>query len=176
MITSVSIHAPAGGATDCCQAEDRAHRFQFTRPQGARQKRNEQSKDRLQFQFTRPQGARQGDTFGSTATDRFQFTRPQGARQEIKNDQTKYLSVSIHAPTRGATPLTKRVSCEVLVSIHAPTRGATPIAQHDVCLHQCFNSRAHKGRDRCSCSIFISISYITYLRELHLKLRKYRIK
>src|SRR3990172_6165070 len=33
--------------------------------------------------------------------------------------------VSIHAPTRGATPLLHSPAKVVLVSIHAPTRGAT---------------------------------------------------
>ncbi len=35
------------------------------------------------------------------------------------------LTVSIHAPTRGATILTYRKMLQLDVSIHAPTRGAT---------------------------------------------------
>ena len=39
-----------------------------------------------------------------------------------------HLDVSIHAPTRGATPLDGAVQVAPHVSIHAPTRGATPSA------------------------------------------------
>ena len=38
---------------------------------------------------------------------------------------SRRISVSIHAPTRGATPFIRHLSTRSLVSIHAPTRGAT---------------------------------------------------
>ena len=34
--------------------------------------------------------------------------------------------ISIHAPTRGATPLSGKLRFVYIISIHAPTRGATP--------------------------------------------------
>ena len=34
--------------------------------------------------------------------------------------------ISIHAPTRGATFVPRRISRYIVISIHAPTRGATP--------------------------------------------------
>ena len=56
---------------------------------------------------------------------RFQFTRPRGARREpIGNGGDD------HA-----------------VSIHAPTGGATTGASRSRTSAQCFNSRAHGGRD-----------------------------
>jgi len=64
------------------------------------------------------------------------------------------LSVSIHAPTRGATKRPDASPDVLRVSIHAPTRGATrcDFAAAGVAS---FNSRAHAGRDaRRSFSFF----------------------
>ena len=47
-----------------------------------------------------------------------------GATQGIK-DQNDLVNVSIHAPTRGATYANEQYRGLKLVSIHAPTRGAT---------------------------------------------------
>ena len=40
-------------------------------------------------------------------------------------DKSADLTVSIHAPTRGATDRERKLTPSVVVSIHAPTRGAT---------------------------------------------------
>ncbi len=55
-------------------------------------------------------------------------------------------SVSIHAPTRGATQHHCRTGHSTVVSIHAPTRGATcpPVGGTG---DTRFNPRAHAGRD-----------------------------
>ena len=37
----------------------------------------------------------------------------------------QYVGISIHAPTRGATGISRRTYMETRISIHAPTRGAT---------------------------------------------------
>ncbi len=55
--------------------------------------------------------------------------------------------VSIHAPTRGATLLFNILTIPTNVSIHAPTRGATFCHGFGYGLLQCFNPRAHTGRD-----------------------------
>ena len=78
----------------------------------------------------------------------FQFTRPRGARPALVGEFGRALEVSIHAPTRGATPRVppprvRRAGFNSrahegrdprgvvplqggdAVSIHAPTRGAT---------------------------------------------------
>ena len=57
------------------------------------------------------------------------------------------MSVSIHAPTRGATHAALNTFVGALVSIHAPTRGATDNG-FSVCPHNdSFNPRPHKGGD-----------------------------
>ena len=55
----------------------------------------------------------------------FQSTHPHGVRLPRPCLLSQPLLVSIHAPTRGATPLVVRITAEPSVSIHAPTRGAT---------------------------------------------------
>ena len=55
---SVSIHAPAGGATQSSQTSRLGTKFQFTRPQGARLQEYFNAQRTGEFQFTRPQGAR----------------------------------------------------------------------------------------------------------------------
>ena len=99
----------------------------------------------------------------------FQSTRPHGARHDDAADTLTGIVVSIHAPTRGATPLSCGLIWRHLVSIHAPTRGATKFAEKSrlketVSIHAptrgatrvhalkkspkwSFNPRAHTGRD-----------------------------
>ena len=55
----------------------------------------------------------------------FQSTHPRGVRRDDVALFHGGLSVSIHAPTRGATPDSKYTPGLENVSIHAPTRGAT---------------------------------------------------
>ena len=54
----------------------------------------------------------------------FQFTRPQEARLDVTAIST-HETVSIHAPARGATRAKRREFALFVVSIHAPARGAT---------------------------------------------------
>ena len=84
------------------------------------------------------------------------------------------VSVSIHAPTGGATimvgaarwegcrfnsrahggrdDLLRLLGAQRNVSIHAPTGGATPSHGRRRPVRTCFNSRAHGGRDQdCGC-------------------------
>ena len=100
----VSIHAPTRGAT--LPTERRAERHQSFNP------RAHEGRDELfpHVELTK---------------DQFQSTRPRGARHTGEIITLAAEPVSIHAPTRGATPAVDRVACHDDVSIHAPTRGAT---------------------------------------------------
>ena len=53
--------------------------------------------------------------------------------------QATFSSISIHAPTRGATQVDQRSRCRITISIHAPTRGATLIV-HICRSHMVFQS------------------------------------
>ncbi len=71
-------------------------------------------------------------------------------------------TVSIHAPTRGATHAFEAFFIIYGVSIHAPTRGATRICRFCRPEIQSFNPRAHAGRDPKA-----SIKYGRYDVSIH---------
>ena len=99
--------------------------FQSTRPRGARQFRDNILKGENMFQSTRPRGARRHNPRDTCNRGRFQSTRPRGARHNLSEIQRSEISVSIHAPARGAT------------SFNAPSCTCC----------DCFNPRAREGRD-----------------------------
>ncbi len=149
LMDGVSIHAPTRGATraavesvaclacfnprahagrDPAHTNLCAHRvgFQSTRPRGARPRVCWVGVVQILFQSTRPRGARPYHMTYLTAGGEFQSTRPRGAR-----------------PCEGAWGHQRQG-----VSIHAPTRGATRRNRSAARSSECFNPRAHAGRDR----------------------------
>ena len=78
---AISIHAPARGATPCLLLNTPVHQFQSTLPQGERRCNNRRGNSMRKFQSTLPQGERQ---FGWWKT-------------------ADVFYISIHAPARGAT-------------------------------------------------------------------------
>ena len=123
-------------------------RFQSTHPHGVRQFRQRIFKLTETFQSTHPHGVRRRIALCWSITQRsfnprthtgcdfdkddlshlhalFQSTHPHGVRRLVNNLLNKRYSVSIHAPTRGATLYHQGGATSYLVSIHAPTRGAT---------------------------------------------------
>ncbi len=123
----VSIHAPTRGATVDRGIVGIAVGFQSTRPRGARRSLSVLMDTLYKFQSTRPRGARHLRRCIWMPEERFQSTRPRGARLGWLLPLYTASSVSIHAPTRGATTFFPSPFVPVCVSIHAPTRGATLI-------------------------------------------------
>ena len=78
----------------------------------------------VRFQSTLPQGERPRK---STMTDLQQNFNPRSHKgsdvTEVSRQNVK--TISIHAPTRGATEKCTGYNCKMAISIHAPTRGAT---------------------------------------------------
>ena len=103
-VVIVSIHAPARGATS---------RHMSTSTRGccfnSRAREGRDRRDKVRLHRVR----------------QFQFTRPRGARRLICSFFASVLTVSIHAPARGATVPVRRRRRRSHVSIHAPARGAT---------------------------------------------------
>ena len=146
---TVSIHAPAWGATPRNRTARAKEVFQSTRPRGARQVCNSMARLLTEFQSTRPRGARpafalpishkevvsiHAPAWGATggrgrqlAVEMFQSTRPRGAR----------------LPAPQARSLGRRV-----VSIHAPAWGATRFCLVVYLTNYGFNPRARVGRDK----------------------------
>ena len=122
---TVSIHAPARGATPCW-------------PRFA---------DPCRFQFTRPRGARRTSRLGLVSVALVSIHAPaRGATLSTKKTG-RNMGVSIHAPARGATAAAQPEDADELVSIHAPARGATFLFFHTLTSKVRFNSRAREGRD-----------------------------
>ena len=121
----LSIHAPTRGATNASSTA---------------------SADSI-FQSTFLQEERQFLSFASGSYFYFQSTLLQEERRPTQRGKMRYLYLSIHAPTRGATTKTGHIPvlgnfqstllqeerpediiglvCNMWLSIHAPTRGAT---------------------------------------------------
>ena len=78
---SVSIHAPARGATAQSSRSNSAVKFQSTRPRGARPFLVDDITYYFTFQSTRPRGARPADAHEPEPRPQFQSTRPRGARR-----------------------------------------------------------------------------------------------
>ena len=123
---AVSIHAPARGATSVTPSgAAQPHRFQSTRPRGARLRGSRAYLVPVAFQSTRPRGARLIAEYWYKEPVKFQSTRPRGARPGMTDEVGLFDAVSIHAPARGAT------------SWPRPSCGGG----------RCFNPRAREGRD-----------------------------
>ncbi len=125
--TGVSIHAPTRGATMSDTGSRTSCGFQSTHPHGVRPVRIRQSHARiLRFNPRTHTGCDNNPYKMRLPQDRFQSTHPHGVRLVIIAILvSRKQHVSIHAPTRGATPQDDFVWTVVTVSIHAPTRGAT---------------------------------------------------
>ena len=125
-IRSVSIHAPAWGATPPPPRRPRLISM---------------------FQSTHPRGVRHGASPQVSSFRKFQSTHPRGVRRDRQKQRCAQRSVSIHAPAWGATPglcflaganefqsthprgvrpcPAVPLLCRPSVSIHAPAWGAT---------------------------------------------------
>ncbi len=146
---SVSIHAPARGATRrWCAARTCRSSFNPRARAGRDTPRRLMVVLSRRFQSTRPRGARRMHARcpRHSLQSMFQSTRPRGARRPDGRDVCDD-RVSIHAPARGATDTRARRLATGIVSIHAPARGAT-CARRALPALVGFNPRARAGRDR----------------------------
>ena len=148
-LESVSIHAPARGATSASRNFMPSNLFQSTPPRGGRHI-NLFKNPVLGCFNPRPRaggdsvGLSEGDDLevsihaparGATYQRRrycsrswFQSTPPRGGRQPTTSIPFRSSNVSIHAPARGATNSAGVFFGYALVSIHAPARGATVVS------------------------------------------------
>ena len=99
--------------------------FQSTRPRGARLDGKVEFSEIFKFQSTRPRGARPRlSTITSHTTPRFNPRAHVGRDLRFEEAEAPN-TVSIHAPTWGATAAEVPLLNSQQVSIHAPTWGAT---------------------------------------------------
>ena len=88
----------------------------------------------------------------------FQSTLPRRERHFGHIRNSRNLHISIHAPTKGATPNASAI-CRISfsISIHAPTKGATFRAWKFFQDHEYFNPRSHEGSDILGTSEIVEI-------------------
>jgi len=127
VLQSVSIHAPARGATGETPNQTQTYKlFQSTHPRGVRRGIVLLVVSDAGFQSTHPRGVRRQLMARCWRLHlQFQSTHPRGVRLQLKDYLSHLEDVSIHAPARGATVLAERIKRLNEVSIHAPARGAT---------------------------------------------------
>ncbi len=99
--TSVSIHAPARGATNV-PLRSPLKKFQSTRPHGARLWRSYSWRRQVCFN-PRARTGRDNSVASVNGAFVFQSTRPHGARPLYIGLRHRWYDVSIHAPAWGAT-------------------------------------------------------------------------
>ena len=168
LVSYVSIHAPARGATSWTATSAKSRLFQFTRPRGARPAGRRAAARLSMFQFTRPRGARPATRWPTYCDFGFQFTRPRGARLAQPFGRYSYRCFNSRAregrddlkatlnQISGGFQFTRPRGARhgspanaiwgTVVSIHAPARGAT--SRKNCSRNQSsFNSRAREGRD-----------------------------
>ncbi len=144
---SISIHAPARGATWHTRYPQKSDQFQSTLPRGERQNRKQKGDFAQKFQSTLPRGERQEQMFPQLRMPQFQSTLPRGERlrqgatcrksrifqSTLPRGERHYLasdteSVSYFNPRSregSDLPTLRRDDVFFDISIHAPARGAT---------------------------------------------------
>ena len=100
----VSIHAPTRGATPAGCPKVVPGAVSIHAPTRGATPQEPQVGAVTMFQSTHPHGARRVPYPTTTTSSRFQSTHPHGVRQKEEAEKRQLSLVSIHAPTRGATP------------------------------------------------------------------------
>ena len=122
---SISIHAPARGATSRVKAISGATGISIHAPARGATWMQIQWISLMQFQSTLPRGERR-EAFELMGTG-FQISIHAPARGATLHqiDRSHNPAISIHAPARGATFQRLCKFTTIIISIHAPARGAT---------------------------------------------------
>ncbi len=154
---SVSIHAPAWGATSSLSGLVSMMGFQFTLPHGERPLAPGRKRPRTLFQFTLPHGERPARAGGAGNQQAFQFTLPHGERlclrggggegggfnsrsrmgSDMSAPQMTFPRNSFNSRSRmGSDGGDSGEDTPPQVSIHAPAWGATTGLVNEVYVYQ----------------------------------------
>ena len=124
-LNSISIHAPARGATTFSTLLLSQHEFQSTLPRGERPDNIYILSNTRKFQSTLPRGERQKIYNSRLFVSNFNPRSREGSDDGEDGSKASKFDISIHAPARGATWLLRGSPNPGTISIHAPARGAT---------------------------------------------------
>ena len=143
----ISVHAPTRGATSNSLSFSIFSVFQSTLPREERLLGLNFKEANSIFQSTLPREERLLQQYLSHFQLLFQSTLPREERPRALLIYIPDYTISIHAPTRGATKSTALLKLIRKISIHAPTRGATRTRKEFRLLVQNFNPRSHERSD-----------------------------
>ena len=162
----ISIHAPTGGAT--CISEDcgSCEKFQSTLPRGERRFRKSRSTRSIKFQSTLPRGERHSDGVYVDSYITISIHAPTGgATTEPNIVANPPIVISIHAPTGGATLFQGLFRIFLIISIHAPTGGAT-ISRYRLSYSSGFQSTLPRG-ERQQKSSNLNSNFCKVVTKIH---------
>ena len=142
----VSIHAPTRGATYNNNIIYNYYGFQSTPPREGRQQKAIEDADSKRFQSTPPREGRHEDDVTGYLLKKFQSTPPREGRLSISLKLLSSPGFNPRPHARGDYSL-QTPSFYILVSIHAPTRGATRLSKSFSLIRKCFNPRPHARGD-----------------------------
>ena len=104
------------------------------------------ARERWIFQSTLPRGERRLQIWVMKCSLRFQSTLPRGERRLSLEHSVPHITISIHAPTRGATIDVLLNSASAQFQSTLP-RGERHITGATTCSRLNFNPRSHEGSD-----------------------------
>ena len=113
----------------------------------------------MEFQSTLPRGERPGEVREVATLFKFQSTLPRGERQSTASASSD-TSISIHAPTRGATNLLQLLVIFVRFQSTLP-RGERHILSVSNFSHINFNPRSHEGSDVAVLRLCCAVCHIS---------------
>ena len=146
---NISIHAPARGATLLNNTHFVSSSFQSTLPRGERPNLPTLSIAPFKFQSTLPRGERHNDVNNACVCSPNFNPRSREGSDSFTLMMPPTQAISIHAPARGATCHTSSYRRSTLIiSIHAPARGATYEVGDELPDSEIFQSTLPRGERR----------------------------
>ena len=125
ILKSISIHAPAKGATYNLTNAGIVRLFQSTLPRRERQNGLQKIRKHMHFNPRSREGSDVVFIHWSFIVAYFNPRSREGSDEQSFPNLTELLTISIHAPAKGATNLPARLCAVKEISIHAPAKGAT---------------------------------------------------
>ena len=146
-ILVISIHAPARGATSIPLIDATVdNAFQSTLPRGERLLNVEIAQKQTYFN---PRSREGSDNNNDDFIDELSISIHAPARGATYTLDNAFpgICISIHSPARGATTIFLISSSFIRISIHAPARGATLLQPVSLPARSHFNPRSREGSD-----------------------------
>ena len=147
---SISIHAPARGATVQVIISALEESFQSTLPRGERPISTTVARGNRYFNPRSREGSDGGWSCSGSGIWNFNPRSREGS-DILYSRVIKTSSISIHAPARGATDNRRVIIHTFMISIHAPARGATMQDGLVSGYLTDFNPRSREGSDVIAC-------------------------